>query len=47
MRIINIRTNLGKFIECSQYSELELNKIYRFYTAHEDYEIIVVEDISC
>ena len=41
MRIINVKTGLSKIIEDNMFTEKELYEIYKFYTKHKHFRVLL------
>lgn len=46
MEILNTKTCLKKIISNDDFAVWELNKIYKFYTRHKDYVVIIDGDMQ-
>ena len=45
MRIINTKTGLSKIIEDNMFTKKELHEIYKFYTKHKHFRVLLREYI--
>jgi hypothetical protein len=46
MTIINKRTKLSKYIIMADYTVQELDSIYKFWSAHDDYDLIIDGEVQ-